>query len=555
MNKSLLRFIGFLLVLTMLISTPIFAAVDEPTVSISQFDSKFPEDNPTSRTYAQSRRTFKAFEGRGTITIVNHEVDHATLTINGQQFPLEDFLSGESSTQTFPIGKYVVNGTNTIKVLDVQPEDSYLNVSIPYPILVNGTPQEVGMNIEKLNELDALINQEIAYGFPGAVLLIVKDGKIIKNTAYGSQRKWNEKDLRRTFQLMQEDTIFDLASNTKMYATNLALHKLVDEEKVALNAPVSTYIPGFIGQGRENITVKDLLTHSSGLDSSIRFYKPDNALGEKFYSMERKKTLTLLERAPLVYETGGKTKYSDTGFMLLGAIIESVTGQQLDTYVEEAIYQPLGLSNTVFNPLEKGFNKDQFAATERNGNTRDYSRDYPNIRKRTLQGEVHDEKAYYSMDGVSGHAGLFSTSADLAVLTQMILNGGGYGDYQLCSESIIEQFAKPSDQSTNYGLGWNRAADGGRIWQFSPYASNQAIGHTGWTGTLTVIDPAYDLSIILLTNKKHSPCPDGVFEGDTFQTGKYGSIVSLIYESFLENVTSLNRANHTIFPPAANPAA
>lgn len=221
--------------------------------------------------------------------------------------------------------------------------------------------------------------------------------------------------------------------------------------------------------------------------------------------------------------------------MLLGYIVEKVTGQRLDEYVENNIYKPLGLNHSMFNPTEKEIPKTECAATERNGNTRDFSIDYSQIRKYTLQGEVHDEKAYYSMGGVSGHAGLFSTTSDLAVLAQMLLNEGGYGNYKLCDEAIIEQFTKPSDLSINRGLGWDRAANDGLIWEFSPYASNSSIGYTGWTDTLTIIDSKYDMAIILLTNKKHSPCPEGIFEGDKFETGKYGSIISLIYEALLEN--------------------
>jgi N-acetylmuramoyl-L-alanine amidase len=504
-------------------------------VEVSQIDPKFPEDDPTSRIYARFRRTFKAYKGKGSIIVENNNAKNADVYINGEKISIKKALKEANSKVVMDIGKYTVDGVNTIKVLNVQPEESYINIYIPYPTLEKGKPEDIGFSKEKLEEVDKLIDKEVEKGFPGAALLIIKDGKIVKNTAYGYKRKYNENNLMDKFETMTVDTMFDLASNTKMFATNLALHKLVSEGKIDTNELVCTYIPGFTSEGRENVTVKHLLTHSSGLDSSIHFYKPETKIGPEFYSLEREKTLKLLEKAPLVYETGTKTKYSDTGFMLLGYIIEEVTGQRLDEYVENNIYKPLGLKHTMFTPTDKGISKAECAATERNGNTRDFSRDFPEVRKYTLQGEVHDEKAYYSMAGVSGHAGLFSTTSDLAILSQTLLNGGGYGNYKLCDEAVIEQFAKPSDISINYGLGWNRAADGGRAWQFSPYASNLAIGHTGWTGTLTVIDPKYDMTIILLTNKKHSPCPEGKFEGDKFETGKYGSIVSLIYEALLEN--------------------
>lgn len=168
------------------------------------------------------------------------------------------------------------------------------------------------------------------------------------------------------------------------------------------------------------------------------------------------------------------------------------------------------------------------------GNTRGGSRDFPSIRSYTLQGEVHDEKAYYSMGGVSGHAGLFSTASDMAVLCQIILNRGGYGSLQIFDKEVLDQFTKPSENDITFGLGWNRAGNTDKVWQFGPYASNIAIGHTGWTGTLTQIDPKHDMAIVLLTNKKHSVCNDDSFEGDVYETGMYGSIVSLVYEALLE---------------------
>jgi CubicO group peptidase (beta-lactamase class C family) len=225
--------------------------------------------------------------------------------------------------------------------------------------------------------------------------------------------------------------------------------------------------------------------------------------------------------------------------MLLGTLIERITGKPLDEYVEQEIYKPLGLMNSVFNPLQKGYEKKQIAATELRGNSRDGTVEFENMRNTVIQGEVHDEKAFYSMGGVAGHAGLFSTVQDTAVLASVMLNRGGYGDLGLFDKSIMDQFLKPSDLNVTIGLGWRRAGNGERVWQYGPYASPYAYGHTGWTGTVTVIDPFYDLIIVLLTNKKHSPMilfEEGkVFSGDSFETGKYGSIISLVYEAFLEN--------------------
>ncbi|WP_066500572.1 penicillin binding protein PBP4B [Abyssisolibacter fermentans] len=505
---------------------------------VSQFSDRFPEENPTSRVLARSRRVFKGYENEGTMMLESHGATYAKIYINGEKvsFPPSN-LKNQEAFQV-DISKYTKNGENTLKVLGVKPENAYINVKIGYPTLSYADPETVGFDKDKLKKIDKFINDEVKNGFPGAVLLVVKDGKIVKNTAYGYKKKYEQGVTLDKPEKMEKDTMFDLASNSKMYATNLAIQKLVSEGKIDLEEYVSTYIPEFAGNDKEKIKVRHLLTHTSGFDSTIRFYTTDkkrNPLGEEFYSQDKEKTFELICKAPLKNEIGKVTKYSDLGFMTLGFLVEKVTGQPLDQYVEENIYQELGLEKTMYNPTKKGIKKEACAATEVFGNTRGYTREFPNVRKYTLQGEVHDEKAFYSMGGVSGHAGLFSTSEDLAVLCQLVLNKGGYGNVKVYDANVGDQFAKPSYNNDVYGLGWNRAANMSKVWMFGPYASNQAIGHTGWTGTLTIIDPEYDLAIVLLTNKKHSTIKDGKFAGDAFQTGGYGSIVSMVYEAFLEN--------------------
>ncbi|MEP2652834.1 MAG: serine hydrolase, partial [Paraglaciecola sp.] len=143
--------------------------------------------------------------------------------------------------------------------------------------------------------------------------------------------------------------------------------------------------------------------------------------------------------------------------------------------------------------------------------------------------------------GVTGHAGLFSTVDDLAVLTQTLLNGGGYGKTKVFTQGVLDEFIKPEEGEASFGLGWRRAGHGETKWHFGPYASASAYGHTGWTGTVTVIDPEYDLAIVLLTNARHSEIVERKgnkgpeFNGKLFETGKYGSIVSLVYEAVLDN--------------------
>jgi N-acetylmuramoyl-L-alanine amidase len=339
---------------------------------------------------------------------------------------------------------------------------------------------------------------------------------------------------------MQNDTLFDIASNSKMFATNFALMKLASEGKLDVEKPLFYYLPEFRGSGREQRLVKDLLTHSAGYPAVVDFHRKDNKFGERFFSQNSLRTKNLLlTGVPFVAGRNVKHLYSDIDYMLLGVLVERISGMALDTYVESQIYQPLGLTHTVYNPLQKGFLSSQIAATEINGNTRGGRIEFENIRTDVLQGEVHDEKAFYALGGVAGHAGLFSTAGDLSVLMQVLLNGGGYDNKQIFTPQVLEQFTNSQASDETYGLGWRRAGHQARKWHFGPYASPRAFGHTGWTGTVTVIDPEYDLAIVLLTNARHTPIEGSQenyqFVGKRFETGKYGSIISLIYESILNH--------------------
>ncbi|KKI93156.1 esterase [Bacillus sp. SA1-12] len=405
-------------------------------------------------------------------------------------------------------------------------------------------PEAVGFSAEKLEKVDQLIEKEVAAGFPGAALIVIKDGKIVKKESYGYKQKFDGHTPLRKPLKMKDDTMFDLASNTKMYATNFALQKLVAEGKLDLYAPVQQYIPEFkdketdVIKGKDTLRIIDVLHHTAGFTPDPQYHNPKVA--KELYSQEREKTIEFLSDTPLTYEPGTKNIYSDVDYMLLGAIIEEITGQQLDAYVEKEIYKPLKLKRTMFNPLQKGYKSKDFAATELLGNTRDGLIDFPNIRTYTLQGEVHDEKAFYSMEGVSGHAGLFSTTSDTAVLLQVMLNGGGYGDHAFFDQDIVETFTEPSKVNPTYGLGWRLNRNDSMEWMFGPHASDSAYGHTGWTGTVTIIDPEFNLGIVLLTNKKHSPLVNpesnpNQFIGDLFQTGSYGSVVTAIYEALEKN--------------------
>ena len=506
-----------------------------------QFDGRFPQNKSSDRQLVNNRKLFRGYENQGQLIITNNGVSSADIFVNGRKINLKKKLT-KADQQQVNISKYTKNGYNTLKIANIKPKNASLIIDVPFPKLAIEKIQNSDFSKSKLAKIDQLINNEIKQGFPGATLLVAKHGKIIKHTAYGYSERYdaNGRPLSNPIK-MQKNSLFDMASNTKMFATNFAIMKLASDDKLNVNLPIYHYLAEYCGEGRESRLVKDLLTHSAGYQPVVNFHDRNNDLGEQFYSQNKSYTQRLLiEKVPFIRARNIKAIYSDVDYMLLGALIERITGMALDQYVEQEIYKPLGLTRTLFNPLDKKIELKNIAATELQGNSRQSTIKFENMRTEVIHGAVHDEKAFYSMQGVSGHAGLFSTAEETAILASVILNRGGYGDVRLFDKSLMDQFLKPSNLDITLGLGWRRAGNGERAWQFGPYASPYAIGHTGWTGTVTIIDPFYDLIIVLLTNKKHTRMTNDkngnpIFLGDTFETGKYGSIVSLVYEAFLED--------------------
>ena len=272
-----------------------------------------------------------------------------------------------------------------------------------------------------------------------------------------------------------------------------------------------------------------LLRHNAGYGADIRFFDNNMDYYQKFYSMKRAKTISMLKDIKLENIPGDKFKYSDIDYMILCALIEKISGMSMDDYLQENIYRPLGIQNQIlYTPLDKGFSQDNFAATERMGNTRDGAVYFNEIRNYTLQGEVHDEKAYYSMGSISGHAGLFSDAYALSILNQLLLNKGYFNNLIFFSEDIVDAFLTIYDDE-KYQLGFLNAKSNKYLKDF---VSDSTLYHYGWTGAATLIDIENNMAIILLTNKRHSPCNLDAFEGnDNFDTGKYAAIIEMVYDA------------------------
>jgi CubicO group peptidase (beta-lactamase class C family) len=499
-----------------------------------------------------NKYSFKGYRGQGTMYITCKNIKSARFFINGHEMDISTALNNNGKTYKLDISNYTTNGTNSLQINDFNPSTGTINVKIPYPTVISGKAADVNVSQDNLNLIDTLINNDVKYGFTSAELAVIKDGVMIKNSAYGSLNSYNQDGTKKTdSQKVTTNTLYDLASNTKMYATNYALQKLTSEGKISINDKVTKYFPEFKDgandpiKGKADLTLKEIMEHQAGFPADPQYFndhynqttqKTDPNVSNTLFSQDKATTIKRIMATPLTYVPGTNTKYSDVDYMLLGLIVEKVTGQNLDTYVENNIYKPMGLKRIMYNPLQKGLGVNDCAATELNGNTRDGAVNFVNIRKNTLQGQVHDEKAYYCMGGVSGHAGLFSTAGDLAKLCQVMLNGGGYGGSKFFDKNTIAQFTKRKDSSSVWGLGWWREGDQGRPWYFGVDSSENTIGHQGWTGTLTMIDPDKNLVIVLLTNKINSPVIDkkanpNDFAGNKFTTATLGTIPEIVYQA------------------------
>ncbi|WP_347007634.1 penicillin binding protein PBP4B [Enterococcus durans] len=453
-----------------------------------QFEQAFPIEVTDEEYFDDSlltnqMTTFLSYSDQGTILLKSENIANFKVFINGNEVKMDN--ANNSVWNSIDISEITINGNNKVQVSKVKGDsEDTLEVKIPYPTLIDAT-SEYKEN-DNFKFIDQIVNAEIKNGFTSAQLVITKNGKIIKQFAYGNINSYNQdgspiEDGRP----VSNDTLYDLASNTKMYATNYAIQKLVSEGNLNVDQKVREIFPSFRDKendkikGKDELTIKEILQHQAGFpadpqyhnnnyDSSADDLSTPNA--NKVYTQDRDEMLQMVIDTPLEYAPGTETKYSDVDYILLGFIVEKVSGKHLDEYMQEKYYSPLGLKHVTFNPLENGFKKDEIAATELNGNTRDGIIDFRNIRKSTIQGEVHDEKAFYSMNGISGHAGLFSNASDLAVLTQITLNRGGYEENKFFDEDTMEEFIKPKDGDPSYGLGWRRKGSSQYSWAFSPIA-------------------------------------------------------------------------------------
>ena len=464
-----------------------------------------------------SMMSFKFWRGQGQVHVKVSEQTHSfRMFVNGRELDTSGMTPGGSYDAD--ISAFTVDGMNTLQVSNIEPlglKDA-VTVSVPYPEILEGRPEDEGIRPEALALISRIISSDVEYGFPSAQLAVIRNGRLVFSQAWGRTNTGNPDSPNVT-----TNTLYDLASVSKMLGLNFAVQKLVTDGLLDVDAKVGEILPG-VGKDKAQITVRDLLCHRSGLPPEVHYHDKHYDLHAKrhnpksnnplFTGMDgspetRAKTLNAILRTPLQYKPRTKTVYSDTGYMLLCFIVEKVAGKPLDEYLRENFWTPLGLTRITYNPLKHGFTSDDCAATELKGNTmtRGYLVRYEGLRENMIQGEVHDEKAYHSMAGVSGHAGLFANAETTAKLASLMLTGG-YGEQKFFSQNVIDMFTSPQDKDAGiWGIGWWREGTDKRPYYFGTQASSGTIGHQGFTGTLIMVDPSRNLVIAYLTNKLNSP--------------------------------------------------
>ena len=500
---------------------------------------------------------FTAYKGQARIYFWAHGLASFDLYINNRKIPTKSLCMDKP--MCFDASPYIQNGRNMLYIAALTPagngtaqEQPSLQVKIPYPVILplsnsqealKKQQKDAPYSTETLEIVDQLLTAEMEAGFPGAQLVIIKDGMMIKNSAYGAiSRVDSAGNLLDEVTPVTEKTLFDLASNTKMYAVNFAVQKLISERRLALTDTVHHFFPQFVDtkkskiKGKADITIFDLLTHQSGFPAGRAYSQKIKKLKNVSKKSYREHTFDLIMETPFVYQPRTTMIYSDINYMLLTYIIEKVTGVGLAEYVADNFYRPLGLDRICFTPLRQGFTLDEIAATEIRAKPRTQAAIDGAQTTELIHGTVHDSEAYTAMEEISGHAGLFANAESIAVLAQVMLNKGGYGVKRFFDPSVAGYFTAQQSLVSSIGFGWRRQGVQEYSWAFSPFASAGTFGHTGWTGTLTIIDPVEHLIIILLTNAKNTVPAHNTrnsrFEGDYYLAKRYGAITAFIYEAF-----------------------
>lgn len=403
-------------------------------------------------------------------------------------------------------GKFVARGRLPVSVCQWT---AGAGITGPERVLATADPAALGFDVAKLQKIDGICEEAIERrAAPGCVVLVAKDGKIAYEKAFGYMT-YDRKEP------VYKETLYDMASCTKICATTMAAMKLYDEGRLDLQKTLGDYLPWTRGSDKADLKIWDVMLHQAGLVSFVPFYKhtidsskegypdpniyapkPDSLhtvrVAEGLY-MRRDWQDTMYTRI-LQSKLGPKNKYvySDNDFIFMGKVVESITGMPLNEYVKKTYYDPIGMTTTGFLPRER-FSLGRIAPTALE----------PIFRRQMIRGDVHDPGAAM-FGGVAGHAGLFSDAYDLALLEQMLLNGGTINGQTYLKKSTIDLFTGYHSDISRRGIGFDKP-EKDNAQRKEPYpclsASPETFGHTGFTGTCVWVDPKYNLTFIFLSNR------------------------------------------------------
>ena len=346
-------------------------------------------------------------------------------------------------------------------------------VATPKPGLPVKSPAAVGMSSKRLESIDNIVRRGVrAGGYPGAAVVVARKGATVWEKGFGRISYG-----KKSGAVSATETIYDLASLTKVVGTTTAVMLLYDEGRLDLDAPVHEYLPEFSGGAKDLVTVRMLLEHRSGLPADRDIWRTSRTPAE---------ARAAVMAVPLACPPGDCYVYSDLGAIVVGMVVERITGLGLDVYLHERVFAPLGMNHTFYRPADSLRKRIAPTSLSAEGG-------------QMVRGVVHDENAW-ALGGVAGHAGLFSTASDLAIFSQMLLNGGVYEGVRIVSDSAVRLFTTRAAGSR--ALGW-AMADG--QWGSGRYLSDGSFGHVGFTGTSIWIDPTREMFVILLTNRVYTP--------------------------------------------------
>ena len=370
------------------------------------------------------------------------------------------------------------------------------------------SPESVGLNSADLDSIDLIAAEAIREkATPSAVVMVIKDGNVIFNKAYGSH---TYEGLNKT----SLSDIYDLASVTKVSATTMSAMKLYEQGKIDLNKTVGDYIPNSRNSNKEDLQIKELLAHNSGV-TAVSFYlklKPEEysadssqafpvKVSDNYYFKPgyfREMFWPAFLKAPL--KNRGTYVYTDMNMYVMKEIVEWQSGTAIDRYVQDQFYRPLGMYTAGYLPRNR-FEKDQIVPTEKEAN----------FRKTLLHGYVHDPGASL-LGGVSGHAGLFSSANDLGILYQMMLNKGTYGGDRYFKPATVTRFTTKQSDISRRALGFDMTDPDTTKAYPSRLATPGTYGHTGFTGICVWVDPKHNLIYIFLSNRVHPKITDKLYQ-------------------------------------------